>query len=71
MYIQIVTAVPTVKTSADLSKDTPPVDPKLITTPYSANYTIGVWHICINFNSTIQQFLTYGDKRIKQSLDYL
>jgi hypothetical protein len=59
----IITSVPTVVKTANLSNSQPPVDPKVITNPYSANYTVGVWVYVVNFNSTIQQFITYGDQQ--------
>jgi hypothetical protein len=57
----IVTAIPTIIKSVDLTQAVANIPSSAITNPYSTNYTIGVWVYVSQFTPQIGRFLMYGD----------
>lgn len=64
----IVTAIPTIIKSVDLTKKVENVPSTSITDPYSINYTIGVWVYVSQYSSQIGRFLMFGDKNREEPL---
>ena len=58
----ILTAVPTIIKTVDLTQSPPEILPSSITNPYSVNYTVGVWIYINQFTPQIGRFITFGDK---------
>jgi hypothetical protein len=57
----IVTAVPVIVKSVDLTQPVANIPPSSITNPYSVNYTVGVWVYVDQFTPEIGRFLMFGD----------
>jgi len=57
----VVTAVPVIVKSVDLTQPVAKIPSSSITNPYSTNYTVGVWVYVQNFTPQIGRFLMYGD----------
>lgn len=58
----ILSAVPTIIKTVDLTQAAPVISPTTITNPYSVNYSVGVWIYINQFTPQIGRFLTFGDK---------
>lgn len=58
----ILSAVPTIIKTVDLTEAAPVISPSTITNPYSVNYTVGVWIYINQFTPQIGRFISYGDK---------
>jgi hypothetical protein len=58
---KIVTAVPTIAKTVDLTQAVANIPSSAITDPYSTNYTVGVWVYVSQFTPQIGRFLMFGD----------
>jgi hypothetical protein len=57
----IVTAVPVIVKSVDLTQPVANIPPSSITNPYSVNYSVAVWVYVDQFTPEIGRFLMFGD----------
>jgi len=64
----IVTAVPVVVKTVDLTQIAPSISPSSINDPYSTNYTIATWVYISQFTPTIGRFLIYGDRTMNPNV---